>query len=76
MIIYTNCAFFRPGLQIERTSLYGDFTIENTAFPIYLVNTEEHNIHLCVKLLQIVNFYLYWFRIAKYGQFDFLCTLL
>ena len=66
MIIYTNCAFFRPGLQIERTSLYGDFTIENTAFPIYLVNTEEHTIHLCVKLLQFVN--KFDFRLVPYCQ--------
>ena len=69
--------FLRPVLQIERTSLYGNFTIENTAFPIYLVNTEEHTIHLSVKLLQFVKkFDLYWFRIAKYGRFDFLYTLL
>ena len=48
--------------------LWWFYYIENTALTIYLVNTEEHTIHPCVKLLQID---LYWFWIAKYGQFDF-----
>ena len=42
---------------------------------VYLASTQEHTIHLCIKILQIlIDSELSWFWIAGRGRFLYLCT--